>query len=201
MYTLTTEALVAASRLSPAAAITFSGQFTASEVHPGPRRGTPAGQCPESDTLRGLLPERLYPLAVSACFYLHTCSHSRLHQHRLVHTSSHTHTLTQACTHSHPFTYTHTHICTDTGLYTLTSTHTRSHLPPAQTRPLSFDAWALPASCAHERSAVWCPLTRPDAEMSHRQPCHPHGVPLLRRKAAQCLGPAGHWATSHPAGH
>ena len=137
MHTLTTEARVAASRLSPAAAITLSGRFTAPEVHPGPRRGTPAGQCPESDTLRGLLPERLNPLAVSACFYLHTCSHSRLHQQGLVHTSAHTHTLTQACTHSHPFTHTHIHGCTDTGLYTHSHPLTHAHASPQPRLDLS----------------------------------------------------------------
>lgn len=141
MYTLTTEALIAASKLSPEAAVTFSGQFTAPEVHRDPGEGPPASQCPECDTLRGLLPERLNPLAVSACFYLHTRSHSTCVQTQAcMHICSHTHTLTQACTHIHLHTLTFALTQAYTHSHTLTHAHTspQPRLDPSRLRPGPF---------------------------------------------------------------
>ena len=103
--------------------------------------GPPASQCPECDTLRGLLPERLNPLAVSACFYLHTRSHSTcVPTQACMHICSHTHTLTQACTHIHLHTLTFALTQAYTHSHTLTHTHTspQPRLDPSRLMPGPF---------------------------------------------------------------
>jgi len=77
--------------------------------------------------------------SVSACLYLHECTHTSTHTHT---THAHTHTRTHAHTHKHTHTHAHTSIHTHTHVHTRAHTHTPAHL----------HVWILSLSRAHTRT-------------------------------------------------